>query len=172
MKGRKIKKFVTVLTLVISLIAVQTLEITAMASTGTPDLSNPDVVVSDMESFFNAVSTAEDGTVIGIDTVIYINAGSYQIGSAAEPKHLYLVRKSGNAGIYITNTANLTIYNMTIDGNRNSVSGDCPMFTVNGALNLHYSTVQNSDTLGEKGTIYVADSASFFSVGTTYTNNC
>lgn len=68
-KRKKITKLWIVLTLVVSLFAVQTLQIMAEASTETADFSNPTIVVNDITELQNAVANANDGDVIGINSL-------------------------------------------------------------------------------------------------------
>lgn len=64
-KRKKLKKLWVVLTLFISLISVQTMQIMAEASTENVDFLNPVVVVSSFSELQNAVENANDGDVIG-----------------------------------------------------------------------------------------------------------
>ena len=75
MRSRRIKKAVTVLLLAVSLVAVQTMQFTVKASTSTLDLSNPAITVSNYSDLKNAIDTASDGTVIGINTIIPVYSG-------------------------------------------------------------------------------------------------
>lgn len=169
MKGRKIKKFVTVITLVISLLAVQTLELTAMASTGTPDLTNPSVVVSNFADLQEAIDTASDGTVIGIDSLIPVDSPNAILGSEDGSKHVYLVRMNADAYLWLTQISNLTISNITIDGN-SSITGNNPMLFVDGTLNLNNSVIQNCSGV-PFGAVYVTDNGALNAVSTQFKNN-
>jgi len=169
MRGRKIKKFVTVITLVISLLAVQTLELTAMASTGTPDLTNPSVIVSNFADLQEAINTASDGTVIGIDSLIPVDSPNAILGSEDGSKHVYLVRMNADAYLWLTQISNLTISNITIDGN-GSITGNNPMLFVDGTLNLNNSVIQNCSGV-PFGAVYVTDNGTLNALSTQFNNN-
>lgn len=140
-KGKKLKKLWVVLTLFISLISVQTMQIMAEASAENVDFSNPAVVVSSFSELQNAVENANDGDVIGFDSVITIDTSVGQLGSIESDRHLYLVRMDGNACFDILQGGNITFCNMTIDGRKSQFAGTPSMFRVEGMLFLNSLTV-------------------------------
>lgn len=155
--------------MVISLLAVQTLELTAMASIGTPDLTNPSVVVSNFADLQEAINIASDGTVIGIDSLIPVDSPNAILGNEDGNKHVYLVRMNADAYLWLTQISNLTMSNITIDGN-SSITGNNPMLFVDGTLNLNNSVIQNCSGV-PFGAVYVTDNGTLNAVSTKFNNN-
>lgn len=117
MKQIKIKKLVIVFVLLISLLAVQTLEIAVKASGGNPDITNPSIIVSTLTDLQEAINNSTDGAVIGIDSIIVVDSPNITLGSEDGSKHIYIVPMNPDSYFWITQTVNLTLCNITLDGN-------------------------------------------------------
>ena len=164
-------KLWAVLALAVSFIIVQTVQIVAEASDGNVDLSNPSVVVNSISELQNAVENAEDGAVIGINSVITVDTNVGQMGSNESDKHLYLVRVNGNACFDIVQGGNLTLCNMTIDGNKSYLAGYQPMFLVTGMLFLNNCTVQNCSSPNQGGAVFIEGNGNLVTEGVVFDGN-
>lgn len=75
-----------------------------------------------------------------------------------------------DAYLWITQITNLTICNVTLDGNSSQVVGYNPMLYVDGTLNLNNSVVQNHVNTSF-GAIQVTDCGTFNATATVFQNN-
>lgn len=168
---KRTMKLWTVLTMAVLFIIVQTVQIVAEASDGNVDLSNPSLVVNSISELQNAVENADDGAVIGIDSVITVDTNVGQLGSNESGKHLYLVRVNGNAGFDIVSGGNLTLCNMTIDGNKSYLAGYQSMFHVSGMLFLNNCTVQNCSSPNQGGAVFIEGNGNLVTEGAIFDGN-
>lgn len=170
-KRKKSKKLWVILTLLVSLVTVQTMQIMAEASTENVDLSNPVVVVSSLPELQNAVDNADDGDVIGIDSVITIDKNAGQLGSVESGRHLFLVRTNGSAYFDIVQGGNITLCNMTIDGRKAYFAGTQSMFRVEGTLFLNSLTVQNCSSQDKGGAVLIEGNGTLITDGVVFEGN-
>lgn len=189
-KTTKRMKLWVVLALVISLVAVQTVQIIAEASEEGSEASGVSVTVSSISELIDAVENAADGDVIGIDSKISIDTNVGQIGSEGG-KHLTIIRMNEGAYFDVSSGGNVTFCNMAFEGNGSKVIGNMSMFYVLGTLNLNSVVVKNCSTAnGNGGAVYVdmtgtlnADQAVFdrnagyrgghiYATGTAFLRNC
>jgi len=132
-KRKKRKKLCIVLALAISLIAVQTMQMAAEAA------ETPSVTAGNLAEFGMALDQVEDGGTIGITSVITIDSFMGQMG--IENKHVQIVRMSADAGFEIVQGGNVTMCNMSFDGNSSEVTAARPMFLVSGSLTLDRASI-------------------------------
>lgn len=145
-------KFWVVLALVLSLVAVQTVQIIAEAS---DDKVVPSVTANNLSELIYAVENATDGDVIGIDSKISIDTNVGQIGSESG-KRLTIVRTNEGAYFDVSSGGNVSFSNIVFEGNGSNVTGNMSMFYVLGTVNLNGVIIQNCNTAnGNGGAIYV-----------------
>ena len=170
-KRKRSKKLGVILALLVSLVTVQTMQIMAEASTENVDLSNPAVVVSSLIELQNAVENANDGDVIGIDSVITVDTNAGQLGSIESGRHLYLVRTNESARFDIVQGGNITFCNMTIDGRKAYFAGTQSMFRVEGMLFLNSLTVQNCSSQDKGGAVLIESNGTLITDGVIFDGN-
>lgn len=170
-KRKQLIKLWTVLTLFVALITVQTMQIIVEASTGTVDFSKPSTVVSNISELQSAIEDATDGDVIGIDSVITIDSFVEQLGSVESGKYLYIVHMNEDAYFDIVQGGNITLCNMTIDGDKSNYIGNQAMFHVTGTLTLLNLTVQNCGSQSQGGAVYIGNNGTLVTDGVVFDGN-
>ena len=151
MKKRKTTKLWVVLALVISLVAVQTVQIIAEASDEDPVTSDSPVIAGTVSELISAVENAADGDVIGIDSEIVIDTNVGQIGSNGGGKHITILRMGADGCFNIAYDGNVTFSNITFEGNNSNVVGNRSLFLVMGIVNMNDVVIQNHSTAAGSG---------------------
>ena len=165
---RKSVKLWIVLALVVSLAAVQVMQVMAEDGVEVTDTSDSPIIVNDFAELGAALDQVEEGGTIGLNSVINIDFNIGQMGIAGG-KHIYLTRVNADAGFEIAQSGNLTLCNMTIDGNQ--IASTRPMFQVSGTLVLNDVTVKNCNGSGMGGAIYVGANGSIITDSVTFDGN-
>ena len=115
MKTRKWKKTLLTFVLIGALLGVQVMEIAAYAAETDTGTVEPVEVCSNYTQLFIAVNNANDGDVIGIDSVIDVQNEALDLG--ASDKHVTIVRMNESACLQVSTKEPCTFRNLTFDGN-------------------------------------------------------
>lgn len=82
-----------------------------------------------------------------------------------------MVRMNENARFEITQQGNVSFCNMTIDGQKSSITGTMAMFTVMGSLFLNNVTVQNCSTQGSGAVAWIEPSGVLNATNAIFSDN-
>ena len=134
-KVQRFKKVITSILLLIALLTVQVMQVAAE----TDQNDTPSVVCSDYSSLYQAFIQANDGDVIGIDNIIDIQAEGGTFGSS--DKHVTIVKVNDGAMIQVSTRTPFTFKNITFDGK--DITSYNSMINVGFNTNFEDVTFQN-----------------------------
>lgn len=134
-KVQRFKKVITSILLLIALLTVQVMQVAAE----TDQNDTPSVVCSDYSSLYQAFIQANDGDVIGIDNIIDIQAEGGTFGSS--DKHVTIVKVNDGAMIQVSTRTPFTFKNITFDGK--DITSYNSMINVGCNTNFEDVTFQN-----------------------------
>ncbi len=155
MKKHKVKRVTLLMCLVMALLTCQVLQpIVAIADDASP------VIVSTLSELQAAISNAQDGDVITIQSTITIES-NIVIG---DTNKRITIHRADNASRFIVNNGYPILFqNLVFDGQ--GVSSQYPMFEVNQTMTFENCVFRNFASTSDGGAIVIKSTEAFF-------NNC